>query len=85
MKKAEIIINEISYDKQIKVTKEILDKIKVGDIITSGWSEAYYGSDSQIDAHYYFNVQRERDENEEEIKKRLKKEKEMTSIWESLP
>lgn len=70
----------IDYNKPIKITEEILKQIKIGDIINSGFEDAYYSSDSSCESHFYLEIIEERLETDEELEKRIKEENQRKEI-----
>lgn len=74
MKVVEILYQNSNSTHPIFITEEILDKIKIGSHINAGYEEPEYGSDHGHDGHYYLEIKFEREENETEKLRRLKKE-----------
>jgi len=73
MKVKKIIIDKVNFDKPILITKEILDKIEVGDEI---YAELVYPNQYSGDVgDPYFNLQIHRmvEETDDEVKKSEKK------------
>jgi hypothetical protein len=62
--------NPILY-KQVRETGFVFED---GDYIRAGYSEPYVEGDSASDGFFFFSVEREREETDEEYNKRLKRE-----------
>jgi hypothetical protein len=67
----ETIFNKIDYAKPIPF-KDINIELKPDDIIKSGWNEGFYSENESQDAHFYLEVEREREETDKEYQERLK-------------
>lgn len=67
------IFHKINYHSPIKVSDINID-LHPDDIIFAGFEESEYRSDGGMDAHYFMEIKRERDETEIEYNERLIKE-----------
>lgn len=63
------IFSNISYDGPIRA-KEYMHLLEEDDVIYAGYEDAYYGSDSAMEGHYYLSVERMVMETDEEYEKR---------------
>lgn len=68
---SETIFNKIDYAKPIPF-KDINIKLQPDDIIKSGWNEGFYSENESQDAHFYLEVERDREETDKEYQERLK-------------
>jgi len=75
--KTETVFNKIDYDKPITFG-EIDIELQPDDVIIHNWEEAYYGSDSGMDAHWSMVIHRDRLETDEEFEKRQEDLKKMS-------
>jgi hypothetical protein len=69
--KIERIFGTIDSSEPIKVTQEMIDNIQVGDYIVSEHDEGHESENNSWDAHWKFEIHRERLETDEEYQKRI--------------
>jgi len=74
MKKDKNIFS-ISNKDPIRITQDILDKIKVGDWVCSQHNDPSLYGDHDSDDYYSFDIHRDVEETEEEINKRVESAK----------
>ena len=65
-------IIDISDDKEIRLTQEVISQLRPGDIIKSGFEEGHHSENNGWDDHYYFMAIRERPETKFEREKKAK-------------
>ena len=78
--KIDTVFHDINFTEPIKVTKEILEKIQMGDTILSGLDEGYYSENESWDPRWEFTIRRERLETDDEFQKRVESDKQQ-EVW----
>ena len=78
--RTETVFHKIDYDKPItfgEILEGMETELQPDDVILQNYEEAYYGSDSAMDAHYSIEIFRDRLETDEEYEKRQEQLKKM--------